>query len=490
MMNPRGGSKVALQQHKKKPARLFSSSSSSDTVEKSLPKKLQPQQSIKVESTPIVDKDNKASSSKLDFFKTMDGIVFQAYLCNVVALSLPVILLPMAATEQLALPTSAKVASTVAAVSSIATLGGAFGKFCNGFICKQAGSYRSSKVYLAGLGISSLLFSMSPNANMLGISYAAMEFFASMQWASLSVMLSNYYANDKLKLAAALTTLGLSSTTGMILAKTLGTTLCTTFHWRSVARFGAAMAMAGSLTIAQAPGKEASITSEKDKVPLLQSIQESLKAILGSKLFWLLGLAHAMAFATRGTERILGTFYHAAAGLPQAIAGGLTLSITFGLMYGLVTGSKKFSALQGSPDAQKQFLARRYRKSFAATLGLALAASPIGSSLLQGRSLLSAAVIALLSGTMIANVAFQYYQFPAMIAKEFGRHKAVCISFLDGFGFLLSAPIFATCSKLVPTRGWSSAWAMLAVLFGLAGALMVKSITPVLESDNTAKQAA
>lgn len=301
-----------------------------------------------------------------------------------------------------------------------------------------------------------------------------------MQWASLSVMLSNFYSKSPLKLAAALTTLGLSSTSGMILAKTLGTALSTSFHWRQVARFGAAMALLGSLIISRAPGNSMSVMEGEEKIPLFVSIKESLQAILTSKLFWLLGLAHSMAFCTRGTERILGTFYNHVAGLPQSIAGGFTLSITFGLMYGLVTGSKKFSALSGKPELQKQFLARRYRKSFAATLGLGLVAT--GSSFLQN-NILKAAIVALLSGTMIANVAFQYYQFPAMIAKEFGKHKAVCISFLDGFGFLLSAPIFATCSKLVPTTGWSSAWGMLAILFGLAGALMVKSIGPVLEAE-------
>lgn len=109
----------------------------------------------------------------------MDGIVFQAYLCNVVALSLPVILLPMAASEHaVGAASSAKIASTVAAVSSIAILGGAVGKFCNGFICKELGSYTCSKYYLAGLSICSLLFSIAPNAALLGTSYAGMEFFA------------------------------------------------------------------------------------------------------------------------------------------------------------------------------------------------------------------------------------------------------------------------------------------------------------------------
>jgi len=477
-----GGTSIKLH-HKR---RLFSSADDATTVEKP-----QPVKNIELNSkTDQVDTVKSSSVDNTDkprhFLKSMDGIVFQAYLCNVVALSLPVILLPMAASEQVGavatMASSAKIASTVAAVSSIATLGGAVGKFMNGFICKELGSYTCSKYYLAGLSICSLLFSMSPNASTLGAAYAGMEFFASMQWASLSVMLSNFYSKSPLKLAAALTTLGLSSTTGMILAKTLGTGLSTTFHWRQVARFGAFMALAGRLIISRAPGNNKSVVSTEDKVPLLVSVKESLHAILTSKLFWLLGLAHSMAFATRGTERILGTFYSHAAGLSQSIAGGMTLSITFGLMYGLVTGSKKFSALQGNPEGQKQFLAKRYWKSFAATLGLTLVASPFGSSLFKN-NILTAAIVALLSGTMIANVAFQYYQFPALIAKEFGKHKAVCISFLDGFGFLLSAPIFATCSKLVPSSGWSSAWGMLAVLFGLAGALMVKSIGPVLAAE-------
>jgi hypothetical protein len=291
-------------------------------------------------------------------------------------------------------------------------------------------------------------------------------------------MLSNFYQNSPKKLAAALTTLGLSSTTGMILAKTLGTGLGTAFHWRQVARFGAFMAMMGSIIISRAPGN--TISKSETKVPLLVSVKESLQAILSNKLFWLLGLAHSMAFCTRGTERILGTFYSHVAGLPQSIAGGLTLSITFGLIYGLVTGSKQFSSLDAS--AKGKFLAKRYKRSFAATLGLALVAfRPFENGLL------TAAAVALLSGTMIANVAFQYYQFPAMIGKEFAEHKAVCISFLDGFGFLLSAPIFATCSKLVPAAGWSSVWTMLALLFGGAGALMVSSIGPVLTKAEPSK---
>lgn len=99
-------------------------------------------------------------------------------------------------------------------------------------------------------------------------------------------MLSNFYSKDKLKLAAALTTLGLSSTSGMVLAKTLGTGLSASLHWRQVARFGAIMAVMGSFIISRAPGNNAVVESKENKIPILVSVKESLQAILTSKLFW------------------------------------------------------------------------------------------------------------------------------------------------------------------------------------------------------------
>lgn len=58
-------------------------------------------------------------------------------------------------------------------------------------------------------------------------------------------------------------------------------------------------------------------------------------------------------------------------------------------------------------------------------------------------------------------------------------------SFLDGFGFFASAPIFATMSKLVPALGWSAGWSMLAGLFGAAALLMMSSISPILNLGQT-----
>jgi MFS family permease len=421
------------------------------------------------------------------WFQSIDGIVYCSYLCNVMALSLPVLLVPIAATDHVVVSggttvasAALKMASMVAGISSIATLGGAVGKFTNGFICQAFGSYACSKLYFAGLAVCSLVFSLAGNAQTMGLAYAGMEFFASIQWAALAVMLSNYYSKAPVKLAAALTALGLSSTSGQIAAKTVGMTLASTLHWRVVAQIGAATALAGGLLIARAPQPDVAPTPE---APLsVQSIGASLKAILGSPLFWMLALAHSMAFVARGTDRILGTFFQHMADLPQAVSGGLTLSITLGLVHGLVTGSKQFTALT-DVASKKRFLAKRYAVSVAAALGLT-ATAHYGPAFVSSKFLLTA-VIGMLSGAMASNVAFQYFQFPAMIAKSrFAEHKAIVISFLDGFGFLLSAPIFAATGKIVPALGWSSAWGMLAALFGAGAVLMLSTIQPVLEKSD------
>lgn len=427
------------------------------------------------------------SAQKENWLQSIDGIVYVSYLCNVMALSLPVLLVPIAATEQVgntaaaATTVALKVASMVAGISSIATLGGATGKFANGFVCQAVGSYTSSKLYFAGLAACSLAFSLAGNANTMGLAYAGMEFFASIQWAALAVMLSNYYSQSPLKLAAALTALGLSSTSGQIAAKTVGMTLASTLHWRTVAQIGALTAAVGGLIIARAPPPD--IAPPVEAHLSVQSIATALRSILGRPLFCMLALAHAMAFVARGTDRILGTFFqNMVADIPQAVAGGLTLSITLGLVHGLVTGNRIFST-QTSVTAQKRFLTRRYATSVVATLGL-MATAQYGPALISSRVLLTA-VIGLLSGCMASNVAFQYFQFPAMIAKsQFADHKAIVISFLDGFGFLLSAPIFAAAGRIVPALGWSSAWGMLAALFAAGAVLMLASIRPVLEKSD------
>ena len=104
-----------------------------------------------------------------------------------------------------------------------------------------------------------------------------------------------------------------------------------------------------------------------------------------------------------------------------------------------------------------------------------------------------AALVAILSGCMSFNVAYQFFQFPTMIAKSFdSSHRVVCISWLDGFGFLCSAPIWAATAHIVPQYGWSTAWALWTVLVAGAWTLSLRALPPILimekESGHNASQ--
>ena len=161
------------------------------------------------------------------------------------------------------------------------------------------------------------------------------------------------------------------------------------------------------------------------------------------------------------------------------ICGGLTLSVTLGLAYGLVRSSS-FPKLT-TVEAKRNSVLRLYVTAIASAIALALVStSTIRQYLPTGHAM--AAIIALISGTMAASLAFPYYQIPAMVASTmFGENKSVCLSFLDGLGYLLVAPTWATTSKIVKSHGWTAAWSLLALIFAMSGIIMVKVLPPVLE---------
>lgn len=159
---------------------------------------------------------------------------------------------------------------------------------------------------------------------------------------------------------------------------------------------------------------------------------------------------------------------------------------------GLVSASKVFPGL--TIAGQKKFLTKRYITNIAAACGLTTVATIFSGG---GEALPSlaakagvAAAVALFSALLSANVSFQFYQMPTYVAKLYQDHKEVCISWLDGIGFLFSAPVFAATAKIVPNYGWGATWAMLTVLFAGAWTLMMNSLTPVLEKQKETPAAA
>jgi hypothetical protein len=273
--------------------------------------------------------------------------------------------------------------------------------------------------------------------------------------------------------------------------------------WKMVAAVGTVLALTAStlmfFCVSEKPEGEQSIRSwlaaskeeTASSTTTVQDLLEAVKNVLGSPLFWQVGFAHAAAFLARTSDRVLGSFYQDITELPKELCGGLTACVTVGFIYG-VSKSNFFHQL---PDvfAKSRLLRRNYLGSVLSALGLAACAN---SQWLFDSVLVSvppdmhhgvlAVAVAALSASMAASVAFQFYQMPQLAAKTFGKSKAVCLSFLDGMGFFLAAPIWAATSTLVHdsgVSGWSTAWTIVAALFAIGGMLMV-NVFPGMHEEN------
>lgn len=417
---------------------------------------------------------------------TLDMALFGTYFCNALAFTLPVVLLPLVAAERVA-GTALSASAFVAAVASISTLGSGMGKLLNGFVCQFLGGTRSSFIYL--LGVASALTSLSIcNPAQAGWILAMMEFFSSIQWTACSVVLANHY-KDPAKFAKGITILSLGTTSGQIGAKLLGTTLLKCgMSWRSVAQLAGCVAlMAAAIMKFFITEHPAEATATSVRQPLAaneqpqQSIAQSIKAVLGSPLFWQVGIGHAIAMVARTSEKILGAFFHQATALPRSLCGGLTAFVTIGFVHGLVNG-RKFHTLPDIPS-KTNMLTKAYAMSAFTAAAMALCSNAWVQALFFPSQKVLAGTVAILTGILASNISFQFYQLPAMVATTFGQNKALCLSLLDAVGYLSAALVWAITGKIVAgagQHGWTLAWLMLAGMFVACGKSMMSALPGVL----------
>ena len=420
----------------------------------------------------------------------LDISLFITYFCNIVTLTLPVILMPLVAAEHVASSSgqALSVAAVAAGIASISTLGGGIGKVLNGFIYQKIGGNTSSTIYLIGLSLASFLLSMSSAQNARWI-LAAMEFAGSIQWTACNVILANHYGKTPAKMAKAITMLSLASTSGTILAKVGGAPLLKYFSWRQVAKFGGFAAMLGAITmrsmVSEKPAKAnhriCSVFLRRQETK--QSITQSCKAVLGNPLFWQLGIAHAMHMLMRQSDRILGVFFHQATSLSRNVCGSLTAAVTLGFVHGLMN-SQRFHKLKDVTSKTKM-VSQAYKTSFATSIAMALCANGWIQGFLFPSKVLLAVTVAAMSGIIASNLSFQFYQIPAMAATAFfGQNKAICLSLLDSVGFIWAAAIWGVTGKIVASAGqygWSLIWLMLAGMFGAGGLTMMSILPSVLQ---------
>jgi hypothetical protein len=161
----------------------------------------------------------------------------------------------------------------------------------------------------------------------------------------------------------------------------------------------------------------------------------------------------------------------------------LTASVTFGFAYGVMK-SQSFFQLPTLALKNKQ-LTRWYGKAMVALAGLVVVGSEPIRAVLNPHLL--AAWVVLCSGVFASSVAFQFYQIPGMVSTvAFSANKAICLSFLEGLAFFMTAPMWAVSSRIVTHMGWSASWAFVALAFGLGASLMMHTLQPILGQQHAA----
>jgi hypothetical protein len=165
--------------------------------------------------------------------------------------------------------------------------------------------------------------------------------------------------------------------------------------------------------------------------------------------------------------------------LTAQVCGGLTAFMTVGFLHGLVTTSRKFHSQSATRPQKLALLRNGYVKYLGAAMGLVASAS-FGK---HWHPYMSAAIITLSASVMASSIAFPYFQIPNMVSSVyFSPVKPVALSLIDGTGIFLTSPIWKVFTKmLLPTLGWSASWTAVAVIVGLCGTLLIKTIPQVLD---------
>mmetsp|Transcript_53760 Transcript_53760/g.60055 ORF Transcript_53760/g.60055 Transcript_53760/m.60055 type:complete len:657 (+) Transcript_53760:187-2157(+) len=436
----------------------------------------------------------------------MDISMLVTYFCNIAVVTLSVVTVPAMAMEYNLSPHDTAV--FCAGVAGLAPLGGVVGKLINGFVCQNLGGQRSSWIYMLVLSALSLAMSFSTSLAPVGLCLIGFEFLTSIQWTAVCHVFDQNYRRMPIEMARGIALLSISSTVGALAAKTFGAGMIQATNWRTVCRLGSVVALVGASAMYLGGGKfqkpvplqqqqqRQSIINNKhsnhnnraDAVTTAtnitggqrnQSPLAGLKIILKNPIFWMIGIGHSLGYLARGHDRLLGPFLQEFGGVSSTLAAGLTSSVTIGFVLGLIKGNS-FSKME-SVKEKMNMIKNSYIVSVLSTLGLALCGIHGMSKFIDGNSNLIAAAITLFSGIIASTVSFQFYQFPNLVsATVFPENSAVALSLTDAIGYFVTASILGVNTHLLGNFGWSTAWAFMAVIFGIGGAVMIRAIEPVL----------
>lgn len=446
-------------------------------------------------------------------------------------------------------------------LTAIVTLVTAMGKFINGPLVDLAGARRLLLVYgiCTGLALIGLRCSNTPGSAIACC--ALIEFFNSINWPANIVILGAHYgtssggnntADSDGMFERGLYVTSLACRCGSLLIIPLSSLLIkwTSLTWRGVAGIASLAAFSAVVVfyiyLTDSPGKRhdpqnpISEQVEKKKTlyskvpsqnayhpsfhhwtPKQQTISEraskfgksvfvtvlpSIRAVLKSRVFWAVAIAHAGATMVKSSERILGTYFRDTSYgvVTESKAGAMTVFLSLGMLMGLLVGGKAFaraaekeqgynniqleggqgggqsSLIDAAQVGTKNMIAFFYCLSICSCYILSFLAMPFVRKALHLPVLVL--ILQVLTTLFLGfGIAVQYYHIPAIVGATYGKNRGLYTAYTDGVAALVSSIVWRIVGGAVEEgnpqgAGWSYGWAGLALLLVFCGTLMIKIV--------------
>ena len=456
-----------------------------------------------------IEYDDEDTSTASSVWNPLNIALFVAYTLTSAATTVPILLVPVMGQEFLSEAANGEASAFTSRAASSAVLGAACGKFLNGPIIDVLGARRSSVFYSFMLSLSLLGLTFCGDTQSAAWTCYFVEFFQSVQWPCIIVMLATHYApHNHAMYEGGIYVTSIASRLGSLLGIPFFSILLRTSHWRVVCLVGAWIAMIGSsvayLFLADSPNRvnepqnelhphllhqiETADFRQKPRrclrtalhiihTILVDNMLPSLQHVLKSGTFWIVALAHTGSSMVRTSEKILGTYFHdtSMGYLSEDRAGELSVFLSFGTILGLAIAGNMFA--HRKERQRKWLVSRLYMITIGACYCLAILAIPRLRYLMDAPGLVL--FFQVVSSTIMGfGIAVMFSMIPGLVGSAFGKHKGLFSSYTDGVGYGLASVVWKIVANAVAGGadggGWAYGWAAVALLIILCAILMTE----------------
>jgi len=434
----------------------------------------------------------------------LNASLFVSYALTTIATSVPVTLIP-SMSENLRFDSDYQDATAFAPrITAYAVLGTACGKFILSSMGDIFGARRTACCCSIFLAISLLVLSMCKTANAACNTCFCIEFFQSVQWPCIIVLLATHYrqhGNAVYENGIYITSL--ASRFGVLLGIPLSSMILRKTSWRIVALLGAWAGLLASSVIylfiedsplytndPQNPIDPQVLAQYERRQPTLSNavslalsvfrnnVAPSLKHVLQSPTFYIVAVAHTGSSIVRTSERIVGTYYLNTSldTLSENQAGGLAVFLSLGTIFGLVVAGSIYT--NGTERQRKRLVTKLYISTIVSCYVLAILAIPWLRNKSNAPSLI---LIFQVMATFVMgfSIAVQLYAIPSLVGATFGADKGLYAGYTDGFAYAVSSLVWRVVGNSVQNdkssgMGWFYGWAAVALILIISAVFMVE----------------